>query len=291
MGLDVSSLIPAAIGAGAQIGGAIINRGAQNDANQINRQIAFENRQWQERMSNTAFQRAVKDAEAAGLNTGILYGGTTAAASTPPGSTTRVEPVTAVGEGISRATSTALDIMERKAQIAAINAQTYKSTQEGRSAKAEADYINNTDVSSNRILMSNYITERAGWERQTAEWQSGMSKIEAERFREKLDLTIKQLQKDNDLTERQAREVLAQAILTELQEPGARNMAEFHRSIVGKASPYISTATGVIGSLPSFNAVRSLVNMLRKSKATQLPTPGPQPLLNSYDPFNIRSIP
>lgn len=51
-----------------------------------NSQEAEKNRQFQERMSNTAYRRAVKDMEAAGFSPLMLLSGSGSAASTPSGS-------------------------------------------------------------------------------------------------------------------------------------------------------------------------------------------------------------
>lgn len=83
--------------AAAGIAGAASAFG-QWQANSSNKKIAREQMQFQERMSSTAYQRAVEDLKAAGLNP-ILAAGTPA--SSPAGAKTEVENV--LGKGVSSA--------------------------------------------------------------------------------------------------------------------------------------------------------------------------------------------
>jgi hypothetical protein len=66
------------------------NREQQFQSQSFNSAQAAANRDWQEKMSNTAYQRSVKDLEAAGLNPMLAY--THTGASTPGGSSASSSP-------------------------------------------------------------------------------------------------------------------------------------------------------------------------------------------------------
>jgi hypothetical protein len=93
---------------------------AQQDTNAQNRELASENTAFQERLSNTAYQRQVKDLEASGLNPMLAYikGG---GASTPSGTVMPMQ--NAVSAGLSSAESASRSSLTNK-QIPKVGAET-----------------------------------------------------------------------------------------------------------------------------------------------------------------------
>lgn len=62
------------------------NKALQEDQQAFNSEEAQKQREWEEQMSNTAYQRGTADMENAGLNPAMMYASGANAASTPSGS-------------------------------------------------------------------------------------------------------------------------------------------------------------------------------------------------------------
>lgn len=105
-------IVGAAIGAGASIFGAK----SQNEANQ---KVAASQMAFQERMSGSAYQRAVKDMKLAGINPMLAY--SKGGATTPGGAGLPMQNVYA---GADKVASTALQLRRTNAETSKIEADT-----------------------------------------------------------------------------------------------------------------------------------------------------------------------
>lgn len=271
------ALLPAFIAGGAALAGGILGKAGGDATNATNMHIARAQMKFQERMSNTSFQRGVADLKAAGLNPSMMYGGQ--GASSPTGSSTRVENTALpLQAGIFNALNTALQVNQQQAQVAQIEAQTRQTTALARTAEADAFLNTDGDILAKRRLGIMVGISKQQFDEAIAGMEFTMTRERASRFKEQLNHTIKNLAADEQVSLGVAREAVARAILSELQEPGAQNTASFDKSVFGKLKPYIGTAKDASQLLPTSRALQDLMSkvgpLLRRNKSTWDPITG-----------------
>ena len=114
--------LAAAITGAASIFGGLLGSRGQAAANAKNIALARDQMAFQERMSSTAYQRAAKDLDAAGLNRILALG---SPASSPAGQTARVENEKALlAQGVQNAASSAIGMKKTQSEIKNIDANT-----------------------------------------------------------------------------------------------------------------------------------------------------------------------
>lgn len=119
------ALLGPILGFAGDILGGLMGGSAQRAANRTNIRLQREQRDWEERMSNTAWQRAMEDMKAAGLNPMLAV--SQGPASTPNVSAASVIPEDAAARGVHSAaakTMLALQAEQIAAQTANVQADT-----------------------------------------------------------------------------------------------------------------------------------------------------------------------
>ena len=246
-GLD--DIFGAAKAFGPMVGGALGFMGSE-DTNQANSAQSQAQMDFQREMSNTAYQRAVVDMKAAGLNPMLAY--SQGGASSPGGAQATMQNSAAAGAAGAQA---AASVDLTKATTEKTRAETVNTT-----AEAEARIADYTQRVLGGVSSAAHTDQMARRLRDANDHEIGRGDAQlvyqqGYRTRAEGDFTFNRNHPDYFENERNsqvahARSLTARAILDELEQPYGRAQAGYWRD-VGKGGVYVQEGGSILGRLAS----------------------------------------
>lgn len=252
---------------GGAIGG-VLDIFGQTRANRDNKDMAYQQMNFQRDMSSSAYQRAVADMQAAGLNPMLAY--SQGGASSPSGASSHSVPVE-YGRAITggmQAKQLAAQTENIEAQADLSRAQAVKAAADTRATLASAGQIERT--------VDNIVRQRQyAADQDEEDWNYRRPRALAETYGYKM--RANELDRDDAFSRRylapegfldiEQREALARMLLQENAVPGSRNEREVDESDYGKERPYIRDAGAIAGGAASAAGAAVLLrNLFRKPR-------------------------
>lgn len=213
-----------AIAQGAMdIGSAWLSSDDNRRANQTNVQIARENREWSESMSNSAIRRRAADIEAAGGNRALAFVNGSEA-TTPTVTPARVEPMKYSSGNIGNAINSAKLL---QAQIDQVKATTYNTSADTRNKTLQGDIIEGYGGANSALDVQRKTNENIAFEQE-------LRKKTAD-----ADISEQTARLIKDKSEEMLKLIRSQATLGELNAESAKSISNM-LGVTGKDAGFVS---------------------------------------------------